>query len=156
MKTYELIDTLQDHLATDTELVNKSVEVFSKVHKVYSSGNLQTPPENDNMPAIVIDSLQKRNISAGKSSYTIMIAILNYNETINIDGNKISSVGWKQNEILREETCKAILRGVNKFKAKVTFVDGGTFPNSVFPVFSSTIQINFEYMIPNNRIYDYL
>lgn len=156
MNVSELLEELATVLENDSILIDKSTNLFGERHNVFLGYNLQTPPDKSQMPAIVIDSVQKRMVSEGRSTFIIVLGVLNADETITSSGNKIVCNGFLSNEKFREEICKAILRNQKKFKAKLAFSDGGTFHNLVFPVFSSTIYTNFEYMIPSNRLEDYL
>jgi hypothetical protein len=155
MNTVKAIEAIASILTTDTQYLAACNMLFAKAPKVFIGTNTQDPISKESMPAVVIDGVVSRLVDGCKSSFRILLGFLNASEIETTVGNIITLKGFIDNETFKEETCRAIIRHQQKLKAKISFSDGETFTNLVFPVFSCKIIVNFEYTIPGNRIEDY-
>lgn len=149
METKIILEKIAEIFNTDATFISAT-----NSPKIFVGYNLQTPPKKDDMPAVILDSVKKRSVIGFIGSCEIILGFLNYSEQIETIGKITTYKGFIDSEILREEATKALLRNQNKLKAKISFSEGETYTNLVFPIFSAKINVKLEYNIPANRLID--
>jgi len=119
MTTLELLQSIQDALASSSEIQNYCFAEFGRNPKIYLGVDPNNLPSSDaDYPLIAITGItQSRGDKRPTIDWQIDVAIVIVQETIEQDVDKITYKGFKQLEELREIVENAI------YKAKILPAD---------------------------------
>lgn len=154
MMVNEFLEKLRDFLASDAQIKTWCQAEYAKDQTVWLGTNINMPPDSYSMPAIVIDSIFERTQIGTRASFKVLIGLLLKDDRKTESVGKSTFHGFLNCEKFRDEVQKSILRGQRTLKAKIEFSDGGTFTNTVFPLWSGKMAVYVEYLVPANRIAD--
>lgn len=154
MNVHDVLEKLREVIVSDFELKSWCQSEYSKDHTVFLGTNPNVPPESYSYPAVVIDSVYERSQAVTRASLKVLIGLLLKDDRKTDSFGSVTYIGFLNCEKFRDEVQKSIMRGQRILKAKIEFSDGGTFTNSVFPIWSGKMALYIEYAIPGNRIQD--
>jgi len=148
MKISEILITIKDILVSDTQLSTYCHTIWGKNAKIFLGSNRQSPPEQSDMPIVMIDSIAGKEQLGMRQKNKIAIGVIIVKNEILEAANFVDFPGFGLVEELREAVEDAIFRNQGFFKGgKITVEEAESIPNFIFPVFASRTIIGIEHII---------